>query len=118
MINLPGNKGHHYLKSDPRHFKILVNKFYEACVYHDFSELKWILSPDRRTKIKNFIDMRDESILKEDSLYHHVFLLFNDFEAMKKTYRQDFQLSATTNRYAFGLQNRRVHENTGRKINL
>ena len=84
MINLPGSKGHHYLKSDPRHFKILVNKFYEACVYHDFSELKWILSPYRRTKIKKFIDMRDESILKEDSLYHYVFLLFNDFEAVKK----------------------------------
>lgn len=64
------------MKSDFRYFKILVNKFYEVCVYYDFFELKWILLLDRRIKIKNFIDMRDELILKEDFLYYYVFFFF------------------------------------------
>ena len=86
MINLPGSKGHHYLLSEPRRFKEIVDRFYDACVYHDFSHLKWILSPDKRLIIQNFLDIGDQSILhvEDDDLYYHVFLFFHHgIEGMK-----------------------------------
>ena len=78
MINLPGSKGHHHLKADKEDLEELVDTFYEAFSYHDFSHLKFILSPKRRVLLQNFLDNGDESILEGDNLYFYVLKFFKN----------------------------------------
>ena len=85
MINAEGSKGHHYLNAESKDLKELADGFYDACLYHGFSNLKTILSPDKRLVIQNFLDSGDQSILEEDVMYKNIFNFFHyGMETMKE----------------------------------